>query len=299
MQAVLPDDIRVRFEFDQSPHDHRCRAEPGDRGHAGRPAHRADGPVVPPRLAERDRRRAEYPLRPLRRDRGPLAHRPDDQPDDPGRPGAGHRHLGRRIDRRGREHPPPDGRHRLGRPRGPAGEPADGDPPAAGDALRAGGLPAVVLHAGFGAGAVRPALAGRRLRDGQLVPALEHVRPRAVDLAAAAPSPPRGGRRARRRSRVRPGPRRLRPGRRGGRAPPLADRAGLPRRHGRGDPAGGPDARPGDLPEGRRRAVPAPPAGARRHPVRGDRATGDRRARHDRAARWAATTWRSRSATWA
>ena len=42
---------------------------------------------------------------------GPVAHRADDQPHDPGRPGAGHRHPGRRVDRRGREHPPPDGRH--------------------------------------------------------------------------------------------------------------------------------------------------------------------------------------------
>ena len=47
----------------------------------------------------------------------------------------------------------------------------------------------------------------------------------------------------------------------------LGDRAGLSRRHARRDRAGGAIARPGDLPQGRRRAVPAPDAGAGRHPV--------------------------------
>ena len=82
----------------------------------------------------------------------------------------------------------------LGRPRRPAGQPADGRAAAAGDALRAGGVPAVVLHAGGGAGAVRAAVAGGRLRDDRVVPAVEHVRAGAVGLAAAAPSPPAGRR---------------------------------------------------------------------------------------------------------
>ncbi len=114
--------------------------------------------------------------------------------------------------------------------RGPAGQPADGDPPAAGDALRAGGVPAVLLHAGRGAGAVRPALAGRRLRDGRLVSPLEHVRAGAVDLAAAASSPPRCGRRPATAIGVRSWPRRLRPGRRSRGPSPLAGRACLPGR---------------------------------------------------------------------
>ncbi len=40
---------------------------------------------------------------------GAVAHRPDDQPDDAGRPGAGRRHPGRRGDGRDREHPHADG----------------------------------------------------------------------------------------------------------------------------------------------------------------------------------------------
>ena len=54
----------------------------------------------------------------------PLAHRPDDQPDDPGRPGAGHRHPGGRGDRGDREHPPPDGAHAVDRHGRAAGQPA-------------------------------------------------------------------------------------------------------------------------------------------------------------------------------
>ena len=46
----------------------------------------------------------------------PLADRPDDQPHDPRRPGAGHRHPRGRVDGRDREHPRQDGAHRLGRP---------------------------------------------------------------------------------------------------------------------------------------------------------------------------------------
>ena len=70
------------------------------------------------------------------------------------------------------------------------GNHGDGRPPAPGDALRPGRLHPVVLHAGGGAGAVRAALAGRRLCDGRLLSALQHVRPGALDLAAPAPSPP-------------------------------------------------------------------------------------------------------------
>ena len=37
MQAVLPDDIKVSFEFDQSPSVTRAMSEPGDRrGRSGR-----------------------------------------------------------------------------------------------------------------------------------------------------------------------------------------------------------------------------------------------------------------------
>ena len=200
--------LRVRPVADR----HQRRAEPGDRGRPRRGPDRADGAALPPRLAERHRRRPEHPVRPLRGAGGPVAHGPDDQPDDPGRPGAGHRHPGRRVDRRGREHPPPDGRDPLGRP-----------------AVRQGNLEtavprllamlcvlAVFIPSFFMQGAaqalVRPAVAGRRLRDGRVVPALEHVRAGPLDLAAPPPSPcPCGtGRRTlfeRGRRRLRPGPR--------------------------------------------------------------------------------------------
>ena len=61
-------------------------------GAAGRDARRADGAAVPARLAERDRRRAEHPAGADGVGRRPVAHRPDDQPDDARRPGAGGRH---------------------------------------------------------------------------------------------------------------------------------------------------------------------------------------------------------------
>ena len=64
MQAVLPDDIKVSFEFDQSPYVTRAIAERGDRRGARGGADRADGAGLPARLAERHRRRAEHPARP-------------------------------------------------------------------------------------------------------------------------------------------------------------------------------------------------------------------------------------------
>ena len=109
MQAVLPDDIKVSFEFDQSPTVTNAMRSLATEGRSGRRPHRADGARLPPRLAERHRRRAQHPVRALRGAGRPVAHRPDDQPHDARRPGAGHRHPGRRGDRRDREHPPQDG----------------------------------------------------------------------------------------------------------------------------------------------------------------------------------------------
>ena len=118
MQAVLPDDIKVSFEFDQSPYVTRRGQEPGRRGSAGRDSHRADGPGLSARLAQRDRRGPQYSVGDLRRVRGAVAHGSDDQPDDAGRPGAGGRHSGRRSDGRDREHPRASwtGRDRSPRP---------------------------------------------------------------------------------------------------------------------------------------------------------------------------------------
>ena len=53
IQAVLPDDIKVSFEFDQSPYVTRAIAGLVDRRAARRAADRPDGAAVPARLAER------------------------------------------------------------------------------------------------------------------------------------------------------------------------------------------------------------------------------------------------------
>ena len=66
-----------------------------------------------------------------------------------------------------------------------AGKCADRNPAAVGDGLHPGRVHFVVLHAGRAAGDVRALVAGRRLLDGGLVSALQHVRPRAFRLAAA------------------------------------------------------------------------------------------------------------------
>src|SRR5262249_26737563 len=63
-----------------------------------------------------------------------------------------------------------------------------------------GGVHPLVLHAGGGAGAVRAAVAGRRLRDGHQLPAVQHLRRRPVRVAAAAPPPWRTAPRRRRSS---------------------------------------------------------------------------------------------------
>ena len=114
-----------------------------------------------------------------------LAHRADDQPDDPGRAGAGHRHPGGRGDGRDREHPHADEPRPLDRPGRAAGQRANGRPAAAGDALHPGGVHPVVLHARGAAGDVRAAVAGGRVRDGGLLPPVEHVRAGALGLAVA------------------------------------------------------------------------------------------------------------------
>ena len=90
----------------------------------------------------------------------------------------------------------------------------------------------------------------------------------------------------------------LRPGRGPDRPVAPGDRAGLPRRHGRGRRPRRDDPRPGDLPQSRRRPVPAPPARARRDADREDRATDHRRAAHDRAGGRQGHRGDVESATW-
>ncbi len=105
MQAVLPPDIHVSYEFDQSPYVTRAIWGVVGEGALGAVLVGPDGPAVPARLAKRDHRAAEHPAGADGGRGGALAHRADDQPDDPGRAGPGHRHPGGRGDRGDREHP--------------------------------------------------------------------------------------------------------------------------------------------------------------------------------------------------
>ena len=94
MQAVLPPDIHVSYEFDQSPYVTRAIWGVVSEGALGA---MLVGLMI--LLFLRDWRSAidrlaEYPLGADGGGGGALAHRPDDQRDDPGRIGAGHRHSG-------------------------------------------------------------------------------------------------------------------------------------------------------------------------------------------------------------
>ena len=105
MQAVLPPDIHVSYEFDQSPYV--TRAIWGVVGEGALGAVLVGLMIL---LFLRDWRSAIDRLveHPAGADGGggrALAHRADDQPDDPGRTGPGHRHPGGRSDGGDREHP--------------------------------------------------------------------------------------------------------------------------------------------------------------------------------------------------
>ena len=191
-QAAMPDDVKVSYQFDESPIVYRAIESVGVEGALGAGLDRADGAPVPPRPAGRDHRRAQHPAGAAGLDRHARPDRQLDQHHDPGRPGAGHRHPGRRGDRRDREHPHPDGAHAVDGPRRAAGEHGDGRAAAAGAAVHPLGVHPVVHHAGGGARAVRAAVAGRRRGDGHVVPALQHVRAGAERLAAG--EPPRDAR---------------------------------------------------------------------------------------------------------
>ena len=60
-RPCCPTNIKVSFEFDQSPYVTRAIAGLAHEGAARRGADRADGAAVPARLAQRDRRRAQHP----------------------------------------------------------------------------------------------------------------------------------------------------------------------------------------------------------------------------------------------
>ena len=156
---------------------------------------------------------------------------------------------------------------------------------------------AVVLHDRRVALAVRAAVAGGRLRDDRVVPALELARAGAVGLAART----RGTRRKRPAARGRLGRsaarlasarllQRLAPARWLLVAAYVVVTVGDRRRR-------RPDARARDLSRGRRQPVPAALPRAGRHEVRVDRAAGDATCSTRSSRRPARTTSRSRSAT--
>ena len=234
--------------------------------------------ALPPRLAERHRRRPEHPVRPLRGARGALAHRADDQPDDARRPGAGR--SASWSTRRPSRSRTSTTRWRTRR-RSPLAVRQGNLDTAVPRLLAMLCILAVFIPSFFMQGAAQalfvPLVAGRRLRDGRVVPALQHVRAGPLGLAPPPPPPARGtsgragrsstglrdayGRALRRVVRLR-----------------WAGRAGLPRRRGAASIVGvGRRLGPGDLPEGRRRPVPAPDQGPDRHADRGDRAARHRR----------------------
>ena len=68
-QSVVPDDIKVSFEFDQSPVVIARDQRPRQGRRARRGAHRPDGAALPARLAQRVHRRAQHSALAARRGR--------------------------------------------------------------------------------------------------------------------------------------------------------------------------------------------------------------------------------------
>ena len=191
MQAMLPEEIKLRFEFDQSPYVTRAMAGVASEGALGAIL---TGLMV--LLFLRDWRSVivvvlNIPFALLGARRCLVAHRADAQPHDARRAGPGRRHSRRRGHGRRRKHSHAFGQ--VGQP-GPgrlAWHVGDDGAAAAGHAVRPGRLPSGRVHGGGGPRAVRAAVVGRRFLDGRQLPAVEHVRARAVRLAAEASRPPR------------------------------------------------------------------------------------------------------------
>ena len=92
-KACCPDDVKVSYEFDQSPYV--TRAISGLYGRRpGRGAHRLDGAAVSAGLAQRLHRRDQYPAFAARGAARAVGHRTNHQHHDARRPRAGGRHPG-------------------------------------------------------------------------------------------------------------------------------------------------------------------------------------------------------------
>ena len=102
-QAVVPQGVKVSYEFDQSPYVTRAIFGSHGGGGSRRDSHRTDGVAVPARLAQRPGRGGEHPAgHPGCRNRI-VGDRANNQPDDPRRAGAGGGDTRRRGDSRHRE----------------------------------------------------------------------------------------------------------------------------------------------------------------------------------------------------
>ena len=150
-QAAMPDDVKVSYQFDESPIVYRAIESVGVEGALGAGL---TGLMV--LLFLRDLRAViivvlNIPLALL----GSIVvlnlTGQHDQHHDPGRAGPGHRHPGGRGDRRDREHPHADGAHAVDVPRRPAGKHGDGGPATAGALVHPLGVHPVVHHGRGGA----------------------------------------------------------------------------------------------------------------------------------------------------
>ena len=117
-QAVVPEDVSVRYEFDESPTVRAAIKSVATEGGDRRAADRADDPDLPPRRADRDRGGGGHPAGADRRAGRPVAHGQHDQHHVAGRLGALDRHPRGHGDRHGGEHPRADAAHGI---RGPGG----------------------------------------------------------------------------------------------------------------------------------------------------------------------------------
>ena len=173
---AVPQDVKISFEFDESPTVVHAVESVATEGAIGAGLTGPDDPAVPPRPAERARRRLQHPARPDRVAVRTLGDGQHDQHHVAGRHGAGDRHPRRRGDGDHREHPRADGADAEHRHGGAARQQRHGRAAAAGLALHPVGVHPGVRHGRPAAVAVHAADPGGRLRHDLVVPALQHVR---------------------------------------------------------------------------------------------------------------------------
>ena len=184
-QALVPDDIAVSYELDQSTNVSSALESVPLRSDSRRTAHRPDGARLPPRLAECGHRRRDDSVCPPDRHRRAVGRGPDDQHHDARRARAGGRHSGGRSDCRDREHPHPSGPRYAAGARRARRQRRSRRPTPARDAVRGRRLRSIVLHDRRLTLVVRSPVAGGRVRDDRLVPPLEFAGARALGLVAA------------------------------------------------------------------------------------------------------------------